>query len=76
VNEPLSPRATALLFARALRYVDQIQPHTVRESIAAMLEAGVEECTISSESLLGHRLNHLIRLADALIEAGQGRLKQ
>jgi hypothetical protein len=33
-----------------------------------MLVAGVEECVVST-SLLGHRLNYLIQLAQALVEA-------
>lgn len=60
-----SPRAASLLFARALRRVDQIQPLALREPIAAMLEAGVERCAIS-RSLLGQPVNHLLALAEAL----------
>ena len=63
-----SPRAASLLFARALSRVDQIQPPMVRAPITAMLVAGVEECVVST-SLLGHRLNYLIQLAQALVEA-------
>jgi hypothetical protein len=55
------------LFARALRRIDQIQPSTARAPIASMLEAGIEECAISS-SLLGHRLNYLMELARALVD--------
>jgi hypothetical protein len=62
-----SPRATALLFARALQHVDRLQPPAVREPVAAMLEAGVEECAVSA-SLLGRRMNYLIELAQALTE--------
>lgn len=61
----LSPRQAGLLFARALRRVDRIQPASLREPVAAMLEAGIEQCTLC-RPLLGKPVNHLIALADAL----------
>ena len=64
----LSPRAAVVLFTRALRCVEQIQPPTLREPVADMLAAGIEECSVVS-SLLGRRVNHLLMLAQALIEA-------
>jgi hypothetical protein len=64
VNTP-SPRAAALLFARALRRVDQIQPTAAREPIAHMLEAGVELCA-TAQTLHGRPIVPVLRLAEAL----------
>lgn len=63
---PVSPRAAAVLFTRALAGIDQIQPVALREPIRDLLAAGIEQCAISA-SLLGRPVNHLIALATALI---------
>ncbi len=67
MTEVPSPRQAALLLSRALRQVHRIQPATLRAPVTAMLEAGVEQCTIW-ESLLGKPVNHLLDLAHALTE--------
>lgn len=63
-----TPRAVALVFARALQQVDRIQSAALRAPIVAMLEAGIEECVVA-DTLLGHRLNYLRDLAWALVHA-------
>ena len=65
----LSPRAAALLFARALQRLDRIQPAAARAPIAAMLEAGIEQCA-TLRTLLGQPVNHLLDLARALTAQG------
>lgn len=69
MSEVLTPRAAALLFARALQRVHRVQPATLRAPITAMLEAGIERCAVS-QSLLGQPVNYLLEMAHAL--AGDG----
>lgn len=67
VSETPTPRAAAVLLTRALTRVDRIQPPELRKPIAAMLLAGVEQCTVST-SLLGKPVNNLLDLARALAD--------
>jgi hypothetical protein len=69
MGELHSARAAAVLFARALGNVDQIQPPALRGPVRDMLAAGIERCAISA-SLLGQPVNHLIALAEALSDGG------
>lgn len=70
MTDETSVRAAGLLFARALRQVDRIQPPSIRGPIVNMLEAGVELCTVST-SLFGKPVNHLLALARGLTEASE-----
>lgn len=70
VSEPselYSPRAAAVLFTRALRQVELIEPASLREPVAAMLAAGIERCALVP-SLVGQQVNYLIALAQALAD--------
>ena len=64
---PGSPRAVAVLLARALGNIGRLQPAAARAPVRDMLAAGIERCAIST-TLLGQPIEHLVTLATALAE--------
>lgn len=65
-----APRSAAVLLSNALGHLDLIEPAAAREPVRGMLRAAIEECTVSS-SLLGKRLNYVLRSIQSWVSCTQ-----
>lgn len=63
-----SPRSAAALLSDALAHVHRIEPAGCREPVRQMFRATIEMCAVSS-SLLGKRVEHVLQLAQALVDS-------
>jgi hypothetical protein len=65
-----TPRSAAALLSNALGCLDILEPAAAREPVRQMFRAGIELCTIS-RSLFGKPVQHVLDLAQSLVDASR-----
>lgn len=67
-----NPHESILLLARALDYVDRIEPAAARDPIRDLLRGAIETCSVSP-TLTGRPVTLALQIAQALVDEAEAR---